>query len=310
MNSYYTPSGKFSPLSFILFAVLALVVFPVLGGLYTYAIWYIPLIYINFLITGAFAILLGILIKFFVIRFGKVRNTKLGIAFGVIGGTLAIYAHWVVWADLMINSEEVIGNGRMGVLSSSTNFEELLIIAQNPKLLFELMSEVSSFGTWSIFGFMVSGVLLWIIWIIEAIVIYIGAIIIGIPDTKVPFCEKSNAWFKETELTPMSFIFSKPDLVNELELGQTKILSTLTLHDVVRDNTSYSQFTIYSSDHDENYLTVVNKKKMIDSKGEVNYEDDEVIEYIEISSQTLKILENVPKRERNNTKAEKETAEE
>lgn len=309
MYSYYTPSGKYSPLSFVLFAILAIVVFPLLGGLYTYAIWYIPLIYINFLITGAFAILLGLAIKFVVIRFGKVRSTKLGIAFGIIGATLAIYAHWVVWADLILNSGEVIGNDRMGIISSSTNLDQLFMLAQDPKLLFELMSEVSKYGSWGIFGFTVSGVLLWIIWIIEAIVIYIGAVIMGIPDTKAPFCEKSNAWFKETELPPMSFIFSKPDLVSELEQGQTTILSTLTLHDVVRDNTSYSQFTIYSSDHDENYLTVVNKKKMIDTKGEVNYEDDDVVEYIEISSKTLKILESVPQKEGNNTKAEKEKTE-
>ena len=85
---------------------------------------------------------------------------------GVFGGTLALYAHWVVWADLMLNSGEVIGSSRFGILSSSTNFDQLLLLAQNPKALFELMSEVSKYGSWSIFGFTVSGVLLWIVWIL------------------------------------------------------------------------------------------------------------------------------------------------
>ena len=298
MNNYYTPSGKFSPLSFILFAILSLVIIPFLGALYTYAIWYIPLIYINFLVTGAFAIIIGILLKFIVIRFGKVRNVKLGLIFGFVGGTLALYSHWVVWADLIINSGEVIGNGRIGVISSSTNLDELLIIAQNPKLLFELMSEVSKSGSWSIFGFTVSGILLWIVWIIEAVVIYLGAIITGYHDPKAPFCERSNKWFKETELNPMSFIMSKLDLVQELEQGSDKILSTMRLHDVVMDNTSYSQFTVFSSDFDEYYLSVSNMNKTIDSKGEVNYEEDEVIQHIEISTRVFSLLQNVPKREK------------
>ena len=52
------------------------------------------------------------------------------------------------------------------------------------------------------------------------------------------------------------------------------------------------------SDHDEHYLTAVNMKKMVDNKGEVNYEEDDVIEHIEITTKIFNLLQNVKKKER------------
>jgi hypothetical protein len=273
-------------------------VFPILGGLYTYAIWYIPFIYINFIITAVFAIAVGFLMNQVVIKLGKVRSPKLAILLCLLGGFAALYAHWVVWADLIVNASNTIGTSRIGITVSSTNLEQLLILAKNPKVLFELMSEVNKYGSWGLFGQTVSGLLLWIIWVIEAMVILLGSVLVGMHQAKNPFCEKSNKWFKEIALPPTSYIFSKPDLVRELEQGSDKILSTLNLHDVVFDNMSYSQFTVFSSDHDEHYLTAVNMKKIVDNKGEVNYEEDDVIEHIEITTKILNLLQNVKKKER------------
>jgi hypothetical protein len=291
MNSYYTPSGKYSPTSFILLLVLCFTAFPLLGGLYTYAIWFIPFIYVNFLITAAFAFSIGILMHKIVFRFGKVRNIRLGIVLAFLGGFAALYVHWVVWADLILNSTEVIGTSRIGIVKTSTNLDNLLTIATQPKLLFQLMMEVSEYGTWGLFGMTISGAMLWIIWVLEALTILTGSVMIGIWQTKQPFCERSNTWFKDRALPPTSFIISKEDLVNELELGKDHILSSLHLHDVVFDNASYSQFTVYSSDQNEHYLSAQNMKKRVGSKGEVEYEEDPIIELISISSKTLKLLE-------------------
>ena len=136
MNNYYTPSGKFSPISFALLIVLCLTVFPILGGLYTYAIWYIPFIYINFIITAVFAIAVGFLMNQVVIKLGKVRSPKLAILLCLLGGFAALYAHWVVWADLIVNASNTIGTSRIGITVSSTNLEQLLILAKNPKIFF------------------------------------------------------------------------------------------------------------------------------------------------------------------------------
>lgn len=299
MNNYYTPSGKFSPVSIILFLILCVTLFPVLGAIYTYAVWYIPFIYVSFLMTFGLGAGVGFLISKIVIHIGKVRSPKVAFSLVVLGAIVAIYVGWAVWADLIINSAEAAGFSDMTVQKSSMDLEQVLFFLTHPTLLFQLMADINDYGTWGFSsGSSVSGFFLWIVWGLEAIIILATVIIFGARGLGKPFCEKSNKWFKEIALPPTSYIFSKPDLVRELEQGSDRILSTLNLYDVVFDNMSYSQFTVFSSDHDEHYLTAVNMKKMVDNRGEVNYEEDDVIEHIEITTKTLNLLQNVKKKER------------
>lgn len=91
MATYYKPSGNFSPISIGYLAALALTAFPILGLIYAYAIWYIPFIYINFIIAAGFGFGIGLLINTFVIGKGKVRNVMLSILFGLLGGFISLY---------------------------------------------------------------------------------------------------------------------------------------------------------------------------------------------------------------------------
>ena len=48
--------------------------------------------------------MVGFIISEFVIKKGKVRNPLLGVFIGVAGGLLALYFHWAIWIDLVINA--------------------------------------------------------------------------------------------------------------------------------------------------------------------------------------------------------------
>ncbi len=89
-QNYYQPSGKFSLKSIVLFFVLSVTLFPLWGGLYAYAIWYIPFIYINFIITGIFAFGIGFMISQIVFKIGKVRNLSVGYGLGILGVCMEI----------------------------------------------------------------------------------------------------------------------------------------------------------------------------------------------------------------------------
>jgi len=54
MLNYYKPSGKFSPIAFVYLLLVCAIIIPILGAIYAYATWYIPIIYVNFLITFGF----------------------------------------------------------------------------------------------------------------------------------------------------------------------------------------------------------------------------------------------------------------
>ena len=74
MSNYYKPSGKFSPISFVYFILVCTVALPILATIYAYLIWYIPIIYLNFLVTFGFGFAIAITVGYLVVRLGKVRS--------------------------------------------------------------------------------------------------------------------------------------------------------------------------------------------------------------------------------------------
>lgn len=304
MNNYYTPSGKSSPLSFILFAILSLVVFPILGGLYTYAVWYIPFIYISFLLTFGLGVGIGFLMNKIVIQYGKIRNPKMAFLLCVLGAFVALYFQWAVWADLVLNSTETTGFSRMAVVKSSMNLEQIAFIAVSPKLLFQLIVEVNSYGTWGLFEeSTVSGVFLWIVWGLESLIVIVVSLMFGGKRASNPFCERGNKWFKQRDLPQLSYIYSKSDIVADLEQGTFKSLSLLHLYDELHDSTGFSVVTLFYSDMDVHYLSIINSTKIVNDKGEVSYEEEDIIQFLEISPKTLSLLEGIKKRDRSESSA-------
>ena len=87
MSNYYKPSGKFSPIAFVYLLLVCAIVMPILGTIYAYATWYIPIIYVNFLITFGFGVSISFVVRLLVIRLGKVRNYGLS-------ALLLLLPHW------------------------------------------------------------------------------------------------------------------------------------------------------------------------------------------------------------------------
>lgn len=293
-ENYYKSSGSFSIMSIVLFIVLCLTVFPLLGALYAYAIWYIPIIYINFIVTGAFAFAIGLIISKVVLKIGKVRNQTLGLVFGILGTLVTLYFHWAVWADLAINVSETYGNSRVGIAVSNVEFEQVLYLITHPGALWNMIWEINEYGTWGIRTLTVNGIFLTIIWIIEFVGILLIAVFVAIPQAAKPFCEKEGIWFEEKVLPPFSFVTEeeKEKFVNKLEkLDITALDSFEKVEDSKKD--SHSIFTLYSSKAGENYLSVENKLAKKNKKGEIEFEDDEFLTYVKINRDIVNKLNTI-----------------
>ena len=282
MSKYYTPSGKFDPKAFLYFALIALVALPILGLAYAYAIWYIPFIYINFIIAGAFGFAMAWLISKFVIRMGKVRNKGLAITFAALAGLIGLYCHWVVWVDLVFNISDTYGTDRIGVAVSNVQTDQLIALASNPLGLFELMGSISEVGTWGFRSATVSGVFLILIWIVEAILI-VGATVLFTNGAREPFCELGNEWFESKTLPAFNYIENRPQLVKDLEQSNPDVFKELSYAPSVEKN--HSIFTLYSSHHNENYLTVTNMYANYDKDGKLEFDDRVLIENIHLNGE-------------------------
>lgn len=290
MSHYYKPSGKFAITSILFFVLLCLTAFPLLGLIYAYCIWYIPFIYVNFLIAAGFGLALGFIINHLVVNKGKVRSVMLAALFGILGGLVALYFHWAVWIDLVINAGESYGNSRIGVTVSNIDSSQVLYLILHPGELFGIMKEVNEFGTWGIKSSTVSGTFLTIIWIVELLIVVGASTLLSFPKAEQPFCEEENTWFEESVIGVFPFINDTESLTRELEIGQSETLSKIQF--APDTNVDHSVFTLYSSGLQESYLSIENKTAKKDKNGELDFDSNVFIHYIAISQELKEYLLN------------------
>ncbi len=293
MSDYYSASGKYSPLSFILWIVLALTALPLLAAIYAYAIWYIPIPYLNFFITGIFGFLIGLVISQVVLKIGKVRNTKLAIAFVVFGALTALYIHWAVWIDLAMNISGTMGNEDIGIATSTIKFNEVINLILQPSVLFEIMGDLNEVGVWGFQGGTVSGGFLTAIWIIEILVVLFVSFAYGIGQASKPFCEEENEWFKENELSPVSVFRDAPNLLDALSSGNMEVLDGMLAPAPNISSDHHAKLTLFDAKTGENFVSIVNEIAKTTDKGEIKFDSVEVASYLKISQEVADRLKTV-----------------
>jgi hypothetical protein len=183
--AYYEHSGEFSPPQVVIGTMIGLVGSCVLAAVYAYAIYYIPFIYINALLTAGFGFALAVM-SVHVLRGSKVRN---GAVFGIVSllfVAAAYYVHWAVWVGIALRASEV------DVMAVD--------VATQPAALWGTMLDINSTGLWAIGSMQFAGGKLWAVWGIE------GAMVFGIAVlaawgmyVDLPFCERCETWCTKHE---------------------------------------------------------------------------------------------------------------
>ena len=205
----YRPSGKVVPAFFVYLLVLLLIGIPVLSVAYIYLIFYIPLIYVNILVTlvcgGALGLLVGHAAKL-----GKARNPFLVMLFAFLAMILLKYVQWAIYVPLVFtNAYEIF---------DWTFFERLTESAHlvfEPRALWFGMDFINEFGVWSIGdGDVVNGTMLWVVWAGEFLIMAACAIAVAAIRPKTPFSEEHGAWYTEVHDTVIHF--DPPEDVNAL----------------------------------------------------------------------------------------------
>ncbi|EGD34663.1 hypothetical protein [Capnocytophaga sp. oral taxon 338] len=286
MSNYYKPSGKFSPLAFLYFVLACVIVFPILSAIYAYATWYIPLIYINVLITIGFGFGICFIVSYLIINLGKVRSYGLAILLAILSGLVAYYLQWVVWSDLAINGTESYGNKQIGIVVSNVQFEQLLYLLSHPSALLDLIKLINENGTWGIKGNTISGGFLTAIWVAEfAIIMFFS--VLSAKRARLPFDEQIQEWFKEENLPIFSFIENEADFKKKVEQGDWEQLSeTIQRGD---EGENHSTFTVYASGS-EYYLSVSNAKRKESKKDKIEFDIHKIIEYLHIDKTVYDML--------------------
>jgi hypothetical protein len=120
---------------------------------------------------------------------------------------LGLYIGWVSWIHAFSGRE---------------------IIALDPYSLFNLIHEISIRGAWSIKKTTPTGIVLYIVWAIEAIIIVGAAGATALLSSDSPYCEMCKKWVETKDtITRLEPILKKDELISKLEQGNFESLKSL-----------------------------------------------------------------------------------
>ena len=172
---YYRPSGRFSILGLLMMLVLGGASGVALGAAYGFLTFYNPFVYVNFLATVFFGACMG-LAAAVGIKHGKVRSRFVATVTGMAVGGVGLYASWVFWTYAFLTSVD----------------QSAWVV--DPLGLWYVISQVAEVGIWGILDFTPTGLLLYLVWGIEAFLIVGTCAIVCTIHADEPFCEQCGRW--------------------------------------------------------------------------------------------------------------------
>lgn len=278
------------PLGGVLLTLLGgLVAAAVLAVVYIYAVWYIPIVYANFLLCAGFGLGLGLVLALLGRR-GKLRSPRGMAALAVVVGLVALYLQWGVWLMLLFNSETT-GTGADADTTTAFSLPLLLDILSQPGAMWAAMLDVNKTGTWSLKGSTPSGLFLGLIWVVEALIILVATYLVATSRADEPFSELADEWADEETLAhPIGYAHDAAATRTALEAGRFD--EALTPHREATDLGQFAHLKLHCSPNDPTcaYLSYENVTKSLDKKGKPEQKTEAVVQYLAVSPAVVQAL--------------------
>ncbi|MEO1617734.1 MAG: hypothetical protein AAFV88_17920 [Planctomycetota bacterium] len=270
--AFYRSSGKVSPVSLVVAALVLVPLAIVLGMVYSAAVVYLPFIKLRGLVTFFTGLLLGGIAGKLCYNL-KYRNRPL--AFLTIFGFifLAYYTSWAVHPAL------VIGRGKLG-----DEFVNALVNGFDPLLIYGWMQDIFDNGIWgmgggnALAGWAVVGV-----WLLEAGFIFIGGMMTGLRTYgNRPFCEPCNRWNDETEDLAVLPVSRTDPAWNQIQNGNFDALRKLQIDE--NRNNSYVELRLADcpSCDESDYLSAIGITLTVDN-GELKKKESAIFRHLSVS---------------------------
>jgi hypothetical protein len=192
-GAYYRESGAVTVAGLAAGIGGGLVAAVVLAFAYSYLNFYTPLLFLNIIYVVGYAIGLGVSVAA-LFKWGKTRNSTVGMFVATVITLASYYLSWAVWLSIVVSGGDFS-------ISSWT-------LAADPRYMWEMLQAVNERGVWTIGGHggsssnreAVSGVMLWLCWGGEAIIVLVGASKAAWTVlTAHPFCESCLTWCAEEQ---------------------------------------------------------------------------------------------------------------
>ncbi|MES3022095.1 MAG: hypothetical protein V4857_10990 [Pseudomonadota bacterium] len=265
---YYRPSGRFPPEALWCTLLCALATVP-LAWLYARLTFHNPLVPVNIVATGGYAVALGTL-GMLVARYGKVRHplkmARLGCAIGLFGW----YCQWAAWLAALSGANDANTAPAPGMIG----------FALHPAAMARIAFQIKDAGLWTLFGHPVPGALLLLVWLAELLILATVPRLMGQVRAHAPFCEASDRW-AERILLPKKFCFIEdaPLLLASLERNPDALLDVLPPWPGHMGR--HARLVLYRCGKGEAYVSITNEELSL-RDGKVRWRDTRVADFLRL----------------------------
>lgn len=256
MEEKYIPAGHASGSGILTTIAIGIIASVLLPLFYIVLSQLIP----NIWFIAICAFLLGMLLGLAIdqgIRIGKIRNLKVALAIAAGCSLLAFYIQWVFFDAVMYSRKGFTFN------QSTADLRQLALdmgfLFAHPGILFKEIVALNEVGTFRIQGSdNISGLLLWVIWAGEFLVITGGTLVVAWNgQVKIPYSELNDQWMQRRSpnlLIP--FVHDKEYLLNQLRNKNFDVLKNSS-EAIMEPN--YAEVVVYESTGDPTkFITVLN----------------------------------------------------
>ena len=301
MFETYRPSGKFGTLTIPLI-LAGVVVAAALAYVYHLLLEWIPLIYINFLITLFSGIGLG-MIGAWVMNMGHNRNRMVALATGLLFALAALsakyYFQYQTFCSQIVSAEvEAISQETGGSFDKDQNDQLATDLRKEFSIVDHLKLRVDqgwNIGRRANGGAPISGVFVYLIWLIEAGILLYYAVTMSVSAAGEPYSEKLNEWASEEE-TVMNLPITDEEMVTQIK-SATSVDDLLSLPIPKTDESNkfatYLVNSIEGQELEDAYLSVDLHEFSVNSKGEQETKTTPLVKHaILTSDQRKQLVEN------------------
>src|SRR5262245_18835090 len=253
---------------------------PVLGVVYSFTFYYIPWVYLNFLLALAFGIGTGYVVGR-TAREGKIRNVIAVGAIALASIVVGIYAEWASTIYAMCPPLE------LPQLWADIGFKSF-----HPLAIVLLMLDLFAEGSWGMTAnSTVHGWPLVVLWVTEAGLVTATAIGTAVQQiANVPFCEACQKWVSSHSPHFYTGDGSEP-VWTEVQQGTFETLALTPRADATEP--TYVRLALATCDgcSGSNFLTITACRNTVDNKGNPKLEEKNLVTNLILESVQVDIIQ-------------------
>lgn len=187
---FYKTAESINLVSLIIALLAGICISVVLSYFYNLFSTFIPFIYFNVLITIGLGMSLGIVARI-ISRFCKLNNKKSRLILAIVMAFSTFIFQWIAYLSCFTNG------GMIGFVEYLNSIPAALFAGEH----LGQVTDLYTFGSWSISSFVFAGISLGMVWLVEFGIIMVLPFLSVLKITEFPFSERDNYWYPKFTLS-------------------------------------------------------------------------------------------------------------